>query len=49
MVGKKGASKRKGKESKPAATAGDGWRKSKCSKADLNALVYDGLLQSHEI
>jgi hypothetical protein len=49
MVGKKGISKGKGKESKPVATTGDGLRKSKCSNADLKALVDEGLLQSQEI
>jgi hypothetical protein len=49
IVGKKGASKGKGKETKPAATSRDGWRKSKCSNADLKALVDEGLLQSQEI
>jgi hypothetical protein len=44
MVGKKGVSKGKGKESKPVATTRDGWRKSKCSEADLEALVDEGLL-----
>jgi hypothetical protein len=46
MVGKKDASKGKGKESKPAATTGYGWRKSKCSNVDLKGLVDEGLLQS---
>jgi hypothetical protein len=49
MVGKKGVSKGKWKESKPVATTGDGLRKSKCSNADLKALVDEGLLQSQEI
>jgi hypothetical protein len=49
MVGKKGASMGKRKESKAAATAGDEWRKSKCSEADLKTLVDEGLLQSQEI
>jgi hypothetical protein len=45
-VGKKGISKGKGKEFKPIATIGDGWRKSKCSNIDLKVLVDEGLLQS---
>jgi hypothetical protein len=49
MVGKKGASKGKGKESKPAATTGDGWRISKLSKADLKKMVDECLLQPKEI
>jgi hypothetical protein len=49
MVGKKGTSKGKGKESKPTANAGDGWRTRKCSEADLKALVDEGLLQPQEI
>jgi hypothetical protein len=49
MVGKKGASKGKGKETKPAAATGDGWRKSKCSNTNLKALVDEGLLRSQEI
>jgi hypothetical protein len=44
MVGKKGTSKGKGKESKPAATVRDEWRTSKCSETDLKALVDEGLL-----
>jgi hypothetical protein len=46
MVGKKGASKGKGKETKPTATTGDRWRKGKCSNADLKVLIDEGLLQS---
>jgi hypothetical protein len=42
MVGKKGTSKGKGNETKPDATTRDGWRKSKCSNADVD----EELLQS---
>jgi hypothetical protein len=34
---------------KVITTAGDGWRPSKCSEADLQALVDEGLLQSKEV
>jgi hypothetical protein len=44
MTGKTGTTKGKGKRSEPAATARDGWRTSKCSKADLKALVDERLL-----
>jgi hypothetical protein len=46
---KRGASKGKGNESKAAITAGDGWKPSKCSEADIEALVDEGLLQSKAI
>ncbi|RLM62252.1 hypothetical protein C2845_PM14G09790 [Panicum miliaceum] len=53
MVSKKSATKGKrkgkGKGSKLAASSGDGWRKSKCSKAVLQSLVDKDLLQSKEI
>jgi hypothetical protein len=49
MVGKKGVSKGKEKESKPATTAGDGWRTSNCSKTDLQTIVDECLLQPKEI
>jgi hypothetical protein len=50
MVGnKQGASKGKEKECKAATTAGDGWKPNKCSKADLQALIDEGLLQSKEV
>jgi hypothetical protein len=39
MAGKNGATMTKGKDSKPAATMGDGWKTSKYSKADLKRLV----------
>jgi hypothetical protein len=44
MAGKKGSAKARGKDSKAAATAGDGWRASKCFEADFKALVDEGLL-----
>jgi hypothetical protein len=44
MAGKKSATKMKGKDSRPAASVGDGWRTSKCSEADLKMLVYECLL-----
>jgi hypothetical protein len=44
MAGKKSSTKTKGKDSKPAATAGDGWRKIKCSEANLKTLVDECLL-----
>ncbi|RLM86395.1 hypothetical protein C2845_PM04G13810 [Panicum miliaceum] len=49
MAGKKGSAKPKGKDSKAAATAGDGWRASKCAEADVKALVDENLLQPKEI
>jgi hypothetical protein len=49
MVGKKGATKSKGKDSRPATTAGDGWRTSKCFEADLKTHVDECLLQPKEI
>jgi hypothetical protein len=48
MDGKKGASKGKEKESNAAASSDITWRKSKCTEADLQALVDEGLLQSRE-
>jgi hypothetical protein len=42
MAGKKlGASKGKEKESNVTVTAGHGWKQSKCSEANLQALVDD--------
>jgi hypothetical protein len=50
MAGKKlGASKGKEKESNVTVTAGHGWKQSKCSEANLQALVDEGLLQSKTI
>jgi hypothetical protein len=46
---KRGASKGKEKELKVVTTTGDGWRPSKCSETDLQALVDEGLLQSKEV
>jgi hypothetical protein len=46
---KRGASKGKAKESKAITTARDGWQPSKCSEADLQVLVDQGLLQRKEI
>jgi hypothetical protein len=46
---KRGASKGKEKESKAAAIAEDGWKPSKCSEADLQVLVDEGLLQNKTI
>jgi hypothetical protein len=43
------ASKGKEKECKAATTAGDGWKPSKSSEADLHALLDEGLLQSKEV
>jgi hypothetical protein len=37
------------KECKAATTVGDGWKPSKCSKADLKALFDEGLLQNKEV
>jgi hypothetical protein len=34
---------------KAVTIAGDGWRPSKCSEVDLQALVDEGLLQSKEV
>jgi hypothetical protein len=41
---KRGASKGKEKELKAITTIGNGWKPSKCSEADLQALVDEGLL-----
>jgi hypothetical protein len=49
MVSKKGATKLKRKGSKPTVTAGNGWRTSKCSEADLKMLIDECLLQPKEI
>jgi hypothetical protein len=48
-VSKKGATKSKGKDSKPTATTGDGWRTSKCSEADLKKLIDECFLQPKEV
>jgi hypothetical protein len=49
MAGRKGSAKSKGKYSKAAATAGDGWRASKSSEVDIKALVDENLLQPKKI
>jgi hypothetical protein len=46
---KRGASKGKKKECNAATTARDMWKPSKCSKANLQALVDEGFLQSKEV
>jgi hypothetical protein len=46
---KKSATKMKGKDSQPAATAGDGWKTSKCFEADLKRLVNECIIQPKEI
>jgi hypothetical protein len=43
---KRGASKGKEKEFKAVTTARDGWKPSRCSEADLQALVDEGLLRN---
>jgi hypothetical protein len=49
MAGKKGSAKAKGKDSKAATTADDGWRASKCFETHLKALVDEGLLRPKKI
>jgi hypothetical protein len=49
MVSKKGASKAKGKDSKPADTARDRWRTSKLFEADPQTMVDECLVQPKEI
>ncbi|RLM61458.1 hypothetical protein C2845_PM14G10050 [Panicum miliaceum] len=49
MAGKKGTTKKKGKETKPAVSSDDGWKTSKCSEADLQSLIDECLLRSKEI
>jgi hypothetical protein len=49
MVSKKRAAKTKGKDSQLVTTAGDGWRTSKCSEADLKRLVDECFLQPKEV
>jgi hypothetical protein len=46
---KRGAAKGKEKVCKAATTTGDRWKPSKCSKANLQALVDEGFLQSKEV
>jgi hypothetical protein len=49
MADKKGATKTKGKDSKPVTTMGNGWKTSKCSEANLKTLVDECLLHPKEI
>jgi hypothetical protein len=49
MAGKKSTIKTKGKDSQPAATAGDGWKIGKCSEANLKRLVDECFLQPKKI
>jgi hypothetical protein len=51
MGGKKAGDKgsKKEKETKAAALSNNAWKRSKCTKANLQSLVDDGLLQSRDV
>jgi hypothetical protein len=49
MAGEKSATKMKGKDSQPATIVGDGWKTSKCSKANLQRIVDEYFLQPKKI
>lgn len=49
MGGKKADNKGSKKETKEAAPSNDTWKRSKCTEADLQSLVDEGLLQDQSV